>query len=142
MASTPSSKFILIGEDDIDDQEFLGEMIISIDPTYKLQFITTGKKIISYLEELDNNNLPNLIVLDYNMPEFNGVEILKKISTIKRYALIPKILWSTSNSSVLKAECLRLGAEDFIVKPSNLKALEEIVKYMLSFAKPYNDISS
>ena len=128
----PSSKFILLGEDDIDDQEILEEIFSTIDTSCNLQFFNNGRKVISHLENADDN-LPCLIVLDFNMPELNGAEILKILSRDQRLKPIPKIIWSTSNAPVYKAMCLELGAIDYLVKPSKINELENMVKHMLSY---------
>jgi len=128
-----SPKFILIGEDDIDDQEFLKEIFFSVNNSFKLVFATNGKKIISQLMDLPDDLLPCLILMDYNMPELNGAEILETLRKDKRYFRIPKIIWSTSNSEMYRNICLELGANDYLIKPSNVREMEEAVKYMLSF---------
>ena len=124
--------FILIADDDIDDQELLGEAFYTVNNLLHLEFIHNGNKLILYLEKLLDNELPSLIVLDYNMPELNGVEILKVLNKVGRYKAIPKIVWSTSNSSVYKNMSLDLGAADYIVKPSDLASFERIAKHLLS----------
>ncbi|HLO79451.1 MAG TPA: response regulator [Chitinophagaceae bacterium] len=133
LKTTPT--FILIAEDDIDDQEMIHEMIIMIDPECKLEFISKGGKVMSYLESLQDGDLPNLILLDFNLPEFTGIQLLQQMGEIKRYESIPKILWSTSKYSVLRNECLQFGADDFLVKPSSLQELENLMSYVLSLAK-------
>src|SRR5688572_26558933 len=93
----PSPKFILLGEDDIDDQEILEEIFSTVDTSLNLQFFNNGRKVISHLETADDN-LPCLIILDFNMPELNGAEILKILSKDHRLKEIPKIIWSTSDA--------------------------------------------
>src|SRR5205085_5448617 len=88
-----TSKFILIGEDDKDDEELLEEVFSSIDNSISLIFIKNGKQVLTYLDELkENHHLPCLILLDYNMPELNGAEILKELKNINRYKSIPKVI--------------------------------------------------
>lgn len=128
-----SGKFILFGEDDKDDQEILEEIFSSIDPSLRLQFINNGKKLVSHLEETSNEELPCLIVLDYNMPELNGAEILTCLNTNWRVKNVPKIIWSTSSAPAYKAVCLELGARDYLVKPSKINLLEDMARHMLSF---------
>lgn len=128
-----SSKFILLGEDDADDEELLKEVFSTIDSSYALTFINNGSKLVANLEKLGDHNLPCLIVLDYNMPEMNGAEILKRLNNNNRYRTIPKIIWSTSGSETYKKMCLELGACEYIIKPSNVSSLTEIARYMLSF---------
>jgi CheY-like chemotaxis protein len=131
--SSIPGKFILLGEDDIDDQEILEEIFTSVDPTFRLQFINNGKKLISHLEEIHDNHLPCLIILDYNMPELNGAEILKILRDNDRIKNVPRIIWSTSNAPAYKNLCLEYGACDYLVKPARINMLEEMVRHMLSY---------
>lgn len=133
VASSPSEKFILLGEDDIDDQEILEEIFSNINPSLRLHFISNGKKLISHLEDIKDEHLPCLIVLDYNMPELNGAEILKNLHGNYRVKKVPKIIWSTSNAPAYRALCMELGACDYLVKPSKINVLEDMVKHMLSY---------
>ena len=127
-----ASKFILLGEDDIDDQELLKEIFASVDGSFRLLFANTGEQVLSALSKLNDEQLPCLIVLDYNMPVLNGADILKVLNNESRYAGIPRIIWSTSGSEIFKNTCLELGANDYLIKPSNLKEMADIVRYMLS----------
>lgn len=125
-------KFILLGEDDPDDQEMLTEVFSSIDNTFILFFVNSGKEVISALDKFGDAQMPCLIVLDYNMPGLNGADILKELNGNQRYRHIPKIVWSTSGSEKFRALCLELGAVDYVIKPSNNSELEKIARYMLS----------
>jgi len=127
-----NTKLILIGEDDLDDQEFLKEVFISIDDSFAIIFASNGPEVLLMLEKMEDKQLPCLIVLDYNMPGHNGAEILKELKNNPRYDAIPKIIWSTSKSDTYKDICLELGANDYLVKPSNVTDLVDICKYMLS----------
>lgn len=126
-----SSRTVLIGEDDLDDQELLKEIFTSIDGCFTLAIAANGSQILSYLEK-NPDDLPCLIILDYNMPGLNGAEILKELQQTSLYNSIPKIIWSTSRSGTYKDICLQLGANDYLVKPSNLNDLVEVCRYMLS----------
>jgi len=125
-------KFILIGEDDTDDQEMLKEVFSSIDSSFILFFVNNGSEILSALGKLRDDQMPCLIVLDYNMPGLNGADILKELGTNERYKHIPRIVWSTSASEKFRKLCLELGATDYIIKPNNVPELEKIARYMLS----------
>jgi CheY-like chemotaxis protein len=126
------SKFILIGEDDTDDQEMLKEVFSSIDRSFILFFVNNGSEILSALGKLRDDQMPCLIVLDYNMPGLNGADILKELGTNERYKHIPRIVWSTSASEKFRKLCLELGAADYVIKPNNVPELEKIARYMLS----------
>ena len=126
------AKFVLIGEDDSDDREMLTEVFSSIDKSFILLFVNNGKEVLSALEKLKDEQMPCLIVLDYNMPGLNGAEILEEVGQNERYKNIPKVVWSTSGSDKFKKTCLELGATDYVIKPSNHADLEKIARYMLS----------
>jgi CheY-like chemotaxis protein len=126
------SKFILLGEDDADDQEMLKEVFTSIDISFVLFFVNNGKEVLSALEKLKDDQMPCLIVLDYNMPGLNGADILRELGTNERYKNIPKVVWSTAESERFKKICLELGAADYVIKPNNVIGLAEVARYMLS----------
>jgi CheY-like chemotaxis protein len=129
----PAPKFILLGEDDIDDEELLKELFSSVDDSFELTFINNGRHLLERLETLSDDQLPCLLILDYNMPELNGADILESLNARKRYAHIPKIIWSTSGTETYRKKCLDLGAEDYIIKPSRVSDLVEAIKYMISY---------
>jgi len=133
--STKNSRSILIGEDDIDDQEFLQEIFSSVDRSLELEFAPNGSKVLDYLKHCNDENLPSLILLDYNMPERNGAEILNELKITQRYSSIPKIIWSTSRSQMFKDICLELGANDYVIKPSKVNDFIEMARYIISFTK-------
>ena len=126
------SKFILLGEDDADDQEMLKEVFATIDASFILFFVNNGGEILSALGKLREDQMPCLIVLDYNMPGLNGADILRKLSSNDQYKNIPKVVWSTAGSEKFRNLCLELGAVDYVIKPSNVTELEKIARYMLS----------
>ena len=122
----------MIGEDDADDQEMLKDVFSSIDSSFILFFVNNGGEILSALGKLRNDQMPCLIVLDYNMPGLNGADILKELGSNERYKEIPRIVWSTSASEKFRKLCLELGATDYVIKPNNVNDLEKIARYMLS----------
>jgi DNA-binding response OmpR family regulator len=127
------SKFVVLGEDDPDDEELLKEVFQTVDPEFSVIFFNNGRKLMEELRQMQNEKLPCLIILDYNMPEMNGAEILQELKGLDGLGAIPKIIWSTSGSDTYRKHCLMLGASDYITKPSNIHGLEETVRYMLSF---------
>jgi CheY-like chemotaxis protein len=126
---------ILFGEDDEDDRDMLLEVFSSLEIKSLLSFVNNGKEIVPALEKLMDKQLPSLIVLDYNMPELNGADILKELNQFERYRRIPKIVWSTSGSEKFRQTCLDSGAADYIIKPSTHEELGKIARYMLSFSR-------
>jgi CheY-like chemotaxis protein len=128
-----TNRLILIGEDDIDDKEILEEIFVSIDSSSKLQFLNNGEKLIDFLKNSDD--VPCLIILDYNMPDLNGADILKGLQNIERLKKVPKMIWSTSDAPAFKQKCMESGACEYLVKPSKIKDLENMLRHMLSYCQ-------
>ncbi|MBW8685702.1 response regulator [Chitinophaga rhizophila] len=130
-----SKRLILLAEDDIDDQELLENAIEEIDPTWQLVCIPNGRKFVKYLDSMGEGDVPALMILDYNIPELTGVEVVKELNDQGRFIDIPKIIWSTSTSPVFKARSIELGVKDYITKPNDLASFLTTARYMLSFVK-------
>lgn len=127
-----TNNLIVVGEDDKDDQELLKEVFTSIDESFSLVFADTGKQVINLLIELQDEPAPCLIVLDYNMPELNGADILKELNDRGIYRSVPKVVWSTSGSEKFKLRCLQLGAADYVIKPDSISSLKGVARYLIS----------
>lgn len=130
-----TKKTIFLAEDDIDDQEMLEYAVREVDPFAEIVSITNGRKFIAHLYGMPDDELPSLIVLDYNLPELTGVEIVKLLNQESRYQEIPKVMWSTSSSPVHQSISFELGILDYIIKPSDMASFISIAKHMLSFIK-------
>jgi two-component system response regulator len=78
---------------------------------------------------------PTLILLDYNLPKFNGLEILTRLRANERTRLIPVVIVSGSNKGSELTECYRVGANSCVTKPFDAKQyierLAAIAQYWL-----------
>jgi CheY-like chemotaxis protein len=128
-----SAPFVFLAEDDIDDQELLIEALTGYVPAMRIHTAANGKKAMTELLGLNDGALPCLIILDYNLPEVNGGEILKQLSAEPRFHPVPKVVWSTSNSPLYRQICLDLGARAYFVKPSDIKGIERLAQEMLVY---------
>jgi CheY-like chemotaxis protein len=124
-------KFILIADDDQEDLELLSEVILQVQSDIRLHMVNNGSMVMDFLEKASDNDLPSLIVLDYNMPNMNGAEVLEQLCNNPRYQKIPKIIWSTSNNSSYIKECMEKGATSYFVKPATHKNLKEQAEQMV-----------
>lgn len=122
---------ILLADDDVDDQDLLKEAILLAGPAVKLLVFNNGREIIDFLE-VNNQGSPCLIVLDYNMPYVNGLQVLEKITGSPRLRTVPTIVWSTSTSPLYQQRCLDTGALKYIIKPNDSRAYNRIAQEMVS----------
>ncbi|HVY76509.1 MAG TPA: response regulator [Puia sp.] len=124
-------KYILLAEDDVDDVEFLTGSLQNLDQGIIVKVINSGDKALAFFERLDDQQLPGLIIMDYNLPALNGYQILAMLAVNKRYKSIPKIIWSTSNSGFFEKECLANGAMAYFVKPADLTGYDLLAKKLI-----------
>lgn len=80
---------------------------------YKVTAVTSGAQALKFLE----NNQPDLILLDINMPEMDGFEVMDKISAREEWSNIPIVFLTADTESETESRCLEAGAMDFIAKP-------------------------
>jgi len=122
---------ILIAEDDPEDMELIAGAILVADPNAHLYKFSDGLSAVEYLRTRAVDELPSLIILDYNMPGLTGAQVLRSIGTEERFKPIPKVVLSTSNAALHKYECMRNGAAEYFVKPSSWKELNDLAKTIL-----------
>ena len=130
-----NSHTILLAEDDADDRELIVDALTIVDNKLNLHTVPDGNSALTYLNKLPKENLPCLIVLDYNMPDLNGAEVLKHICADERYTRIPKVILSTSNASSYITECLKYGANQYFVKPTSFQELVNIAKQLVDLCR-------
>ena len=123
---------ILIAEDDAEDLDHLREAFQELESGWELVHAWNGAEVMAYLSKCDDGNYPVLLVLDFNMPMLNGLEVLVKMAKEERYKPIPKVIYSTSNAPFHMDLCLQAGAHKYFVKPLNKKDLPAIVQEMIT----------
>jgi DNA-binding response OmpR family regulator len=129
--------YILIAEDDEDDQFLLKSAFSEIDYHVDLVFVNNGIDLLNHFREVDNGSiskLPLLLVVDLNMPKKNGKEAIRELSTRQYFKDFTTIIFSTTSNDAEKNKCRELGVNDFFVKPSNYKELIEVVNTFKTLA--------
>lgn len=113
----------------VDDTETNIDILIAIlDETYEISVALDGESTLVYLEE----DLPDCILLDVQMPGIDGFEVCKRIKSRERTKNIPVIFISATTDENKKEEGLTLGALSFISKPINPDEVLSAIKRALS----------
>ena len=81
----------------------------------------------SATETLLTGEQPNLIVLDINMPEVSGMDLLEYLRRREEWRHIPVIMLSTEAADVTVDQAMDLGADGYVMKPVTLEELEEAI---------------
>ncbi|GGC68163.1 response regulator [Marinobacter halophilus] len=134
MKTDTRNPVILIADDDPDDQLLIQEAFAERCANCQLCFVANGVELMGYLRgaapesELSTDcPLPDLLLLDLNMPLKDGRQALLEIRADPALRELPTIVLTTSGNDEDKAFCLAQGANDYIVKPSRYTELLTIV---------------
>jgi CheY-like chemotaxis protein len=122
-----ATPYILLAEDDHDDRDFFIEASMALHPQRPVKHVKDGKHLFEFLDSCPRDDLPNLILLDYSMPFLTAPEALQQLSASIDYAHIPTIIWSSSRRSKDINECLQLGANLYLHKPTDAKELNDLI---------------
>lgn len=98
--------------------------------------VTIKADSIEAMYWMSNGNIPDIILSDFNMPNFNGIDFLNFLKKSGVFNNIPVVMISGSHDDKLKQECLKFGAVQFVEKPFDPPVLIEIVNETL---KKYKD---
>lgn len=83
------------------------------------------------LRWLGAGNTVDAIVADYEMPVMNGPVFIKQLRASLLHRNVPLLMLSAKEESSSKIQCLRYGADDYMVKPFNPEELELRLQNML-----------
>lgn len=124
---------ILLIEDDIDDVDLLKEALNDNDIQYEMEVIMEGDKVHSYLNKTES--LPEIIVMDLNLPKTGGKEILQEIKSSSPLINIPIVVLTTSSSQDDIEYCYKMGINKFITKPSTIEGWNSTIHLIMDVAE-------
>lgn len=105
----------------IDDEPIMRKLLQQIlKDKYQVILKENGREA---LEWMYSGNIPDLVVADLNMPEIDGFEYIEKVRESGFFNDVPLIVLSGEESSSERIKCLKLGANDYLIKPFNPEEL-------------------
>lgn len=126
-----SKKILLLGEDEKDVSEM-----------YKIAFEKAGFKVLTAFDgeeviKMAKKEIPDVVLLDINMPKKDGFEVLQDISEdpvlYRAFGRIPVIMLTNYSNTQDIDYCMKMGAQDYIVKVEWTP--EKVVKKVESYLK-------
>lgn len=122
---------ILVAEDDPDDQLLLARAFSASKFGGSLAFATDGVDLIIQLGEAVA--MPNLVLLDLNMPRLSGFDVLKRLRSSERLRALPVIVLTTSGNTEDVIYAYRNGANTYLQKPRSFPALVKMTELLQSY---------
>lgn len=131
---------ILLADDDAVDRELFAEAMQQTKKSFILTEASNGEEVLNQLNNA--TSLPDIIILDLNMPVKDGRETLKEIKHIDKLKHIPVFVLSTSNAKFDITLAYEFGANLFMVKPHNFKSLTELLGCLITLLEKYVSFES
>lgn len=129
-----NSKILIV--DDTESNVVLLESIL-MDARYNsIQSTTDPREVASIYRETK----PDLLLLDWNMPYLNGMEVLEQIKDIEQESYISVMVLTAQTDEGVRVKALQAGAQDFLSKPFNFLEVTLRIKKMLEIKYLHNQV--
>lgn len=122
-------KLLHIEDDEIEVMKL--RQVLSVYPDLECREATDGLDALEYLQQA--RELPDLIIMDINMPRLGGLEFLKRIKESERLRHLPVVVLSSSKNPRDIKSCGYLGVAGYFVKPLRLEAYVELIGKLMAY---------
>jgi CheY-like chemotaxis protein len=134
---------ILLIEDDVADQKLVKASIAAVNPEIKIQTANNAEDALEILRTIiiqqRQSDLPNLILLDLNMPGMGGREFLRRVKSHETLRRVPIVVLTSSKNEKDISESYLLQAAGYLQKPPSLLDLNILMqgleKYWFNMCK-------
>jgi len=107
---------VLVIDDQSTSRNILTQVVKGIDPKLKVVEKTNPEKALEWATQ----NIADLILVDYVMPEMNGMDFVKLVKTLPTYQFVPVIMITIKKDAETRVNALQAGVTDFLSKPVDL----------------------
>lgn len=129
MADYEKSFSIMLVEDEEVDALYFKNALIRECRDVEIEIFADGESAIEFLQEISNEGirpLPNLVLLDLNLPLRSGFEVLEEIRGDPKLMSVPIVVVSTSSSARDIQKAYRMKVNAFVKKPDDITGYGEI----------------
>jgi CheY-like chemotaxis protein len=132
---------IIVVEDNPVDMYLIRWVLKAHELSYELQVIENGDHAMAYVNQLsqeERRRSPTIMLLDLNLPQRDGREILQRVKSIPAGSDVRVVVVTSSTNPTDRRETLALGADAYFVKPYHLNEfmqLGDLIKH-LAFGTP------
>lgn len=127
---------VLLVEDSRADARLILEVLKEEKIDVDIDVVRDGVEAMSYLNrtgEYENATMPDLVLLDLNMPKKDGREVLAEIKSSQKLNAIPVVILTTSQSEEDILKSYKLQASCYVTKPIDLEQFTKIIKSIDGF---------
>jgi len=109
----------------VDDSSTMRRIIKNTLARLGYKDILEGADGVEGWSQIDSNPDVDMLITDWNMPEMNGLELVKKVRADERFADLPIIMVTTEGGKTEVITALKAGVNNYIVKPFTPQVLKE-----------------
>lgn len=124
---------VLIVEDNIDVSEVLSTDLKEINFASNISIAHTLKEAMRYIEEVKGINF---ILIDWNLPDGTGIALLEKLRKSAPFQDCPIMMVTAQDNIDDVLEAMRLGANEYLIKPWTPAELKEKIDHMIEKNQP------
>jgi two-component system, chemotaxis family, response regulator Rcp1 len=127
---------ILVVEDNAGDARLIVEALKNTKVKLELHVVTDGQEAMDFLNKkgkYSKEQLPDMILLDLNLPKKDGREVLAEIKTDNLFKRIPVVIMTSSQAEEDIVKSYNLHANCYITKPIDLNQFIKVVKSIEDF---------
>lgn len=127
---------VLLVEDNPGDADLTRETLEEGKLFIELSLVVDGAEAIDFLLQRGRHSaaqLPDLVVLDLNLPKLDGREVLTEMRKVPALSTIPVVVLTSSDAERDVAQSYQLGANCYVTKPVGLEAFQNIVRSIEGF---------
>ncbi|GMN06225.1 response regulator [Croceitalea sp. MTPC5] len=121
---------VLFIEDDMIESMKMQRAISKFESKHNIIEAKNGEEALAILNE---GNLPDIILLDLNMPRMSGIEFLGVLKADPRFKYLPTIILTTSENRVDLLKCFEIGIAGYIIKPLKYEDYEFKLKRVFDY---------
>lgn len=118
--ATASPRRLLLVEDTKTDAYLLRRALEESGIAVDARVIEDGEKALAYIDNLAPEECPHLVVIDLNIPRYDGLEVLKRCRSKPCLAGVIVVILTSSESLRDRKRAERLGVTAFLIKPMDL----------------------
>lgn len=131
-----ADKIILLVEDNPDDEKLTLRALHKNNISNEVVVAHDGVEALGYLlgseSQVGNNSnpLPQVVLLDLNLPKLNGLEVLRRLRADERTKLLPVVILTSSNEEQDRISGYALGANSYVRKPIDFSQFVEAARQL------------
>lgn len=132
---------VLLVEDDEDHAHLLKRCMEKCDIENTIDHVTDGEQALNFIyarNGFEERKIPDLILLDLNLPRVSGHEVLEKLKTDMKMCTIPVVVLTTSNIESDRLKAYQKHVNSYVVKPFDPMQFRHVIDQVCQYWSSIN----